>query len=162
MIWQEIAWFSDLLRLERQKSWYFYKTYLHSKYLSHPSGSGGKASAHNVGRPRFENPGFFSPGKENGNPLQYSCLENSMDGGAWWATSMGSQRVGHDWATSLSLVLFKKNNCTNIFGPLVMLKIITKVSLQNNILSYTWIIPPSIIILELLHCKSKDYSNCPI
>ena len=27
-----------------------------------------------------------SPGKGNGNPLQYSCLENPMDGGAWWAT----------------------------------------------------------------------------
>ena len=30
-----------------------------------------------------------SPGKGNGNPLQYSCLENSMDGGAWWATVHG-------------------------------------------------------------------------
>ena len=30
-------------------------------------------------------------------PLQYSCLENPMDGGAWWAIqSTGSQRVGHD------------------------------------------------------------------
>ena len=27
-----------------------------------------------------------SPGEGNGNLLQYSCLENSMDGGAWWAT----------------------------------------------------------------------------
>ena len=27
-----------------------------------------------------------SPGKGNGNPLQYSCLENSMDRGVWWAT----------------------------------------------------------------------------
>ena len=27
-----------------------------------------------------------SPGEENGNPLQYSCLENPMDSGAWWAT----------------------------------------------------------------------------
>ena len=27
-----------------------------------------------------------SPGKGNGNPLQYSCLENPMDRGAWWAT----------------------------------------------------------------------------
>ena len=27
-----------------------------------------------------------SPGEGNGNPLQYSCLENSMDKGAWWAT----------------------------------------------------------------------------
>ena len=34
-----------------------------------------------------------SPGEGNGNPLQYSCLENSMDRGAW---SMGSQRVRHD------------------------------------------------------------------
>ena len=30
-----------------------------------------------------------SPGEENGNPLQYSCLENSMDDGAWWATVHG-------------------------------------------------------------------------
>ena len=37
-----------------------------------------------------------SPGEENGNPLQYSCLENSMETGR--LQSMGSQRVGHDWA----------------------------------------------------------------
>ena len=30
-----------------------------------------------------------SPGEGNGNPLQYSCLENSMDGGAWQATVHG-------------------------------------------------------------------------
>ena len=30
-----------------------------------------------------------SPGEGNGNPLQYSCLENSMDGEAWWATVHG-------------------------------------------------------------------------
>ena len=36
------------------------------------------------------------PGGGNGNPLQYSCLESLMDRGAWWATSIGSQRVGHD------------------------------------------------------------------
>ena len=29
------------------------------------------------------------PGEENGNPLQYSCLENSVDRGAWWATVHG-------------------------------------------------------------------------
>ena len=37
------------------------------------------------------------PGEANGNLLQYSCLENSMERGAWWAIqSMGSQRAGHD------------------------------------------------------------------
>ena len=31
-----------------------------------------------------------SPGVQNGNPLQYSCLGNTMDGGAWWATVHGA------------------------------------------------------------------------
>ena len=35
----------------------------------------------------------------NGNPLQYSCLENSMDRGAWRATAHGVARVGHNLAT---------------------------------------------------------------
>ena len=39
-------------------------------------------------------------GEGDGTPLQYSCLENPMDRGAWWATSMGSQRVGHSLATA--------------------------------------------------------------
>ena len=37
------------------------------------------------------------PGGRNGNPLQCSCLGNSMDRGAWRATATGSLRVGHDW-----------------------------------------------------------------
>ena len=32
---------------------------------------------------------YGSPGEGNGNPLQYSCLENFMDRGAWWATVLG-------------------------------------------------------------------------
>ena len=36
-----------------------------------------------------------SPGEGNGNPLQYTCLENSMDGGGWWATVHG---VAKSWA----------------------------------------------------------------
>ena len=45
-------------------------------------------------------------GEGNGTPLQYSCLENPMDGGAWWAAVQGSLRVRHDWATLLSLFTF--------------------------------------------------------
>ena len=40
-----------------------------------------------------------SPGGENGNPLQYSCLENPMDRGVRWATVHGVTRVGYDLAT---------------------------------------------------------------
>ena len=36
-----------------------------------------------------------SPGEGNDNPLQYSCLENSMGREAWWAVVRGSQRIGH-------------------------------------------------------------------
>ena len=35
-------------------------------------------------------------GEGNGNPLQYSCLENPRDRGAWWAAVYGVARVGHD------------------------------------------------------------------
>ena len=42
------------------------------------------------------------PGEWNGNPLQYSCLEDSMDWEAGRLQSVGSQRVKHNWATSLS------------------------------------------------------------
>ena len=38
------------------------------------------------------------PGKEKGNPLQYPCLENCMDRGAWQATDHGVTRVRHNWA----------------------------------------------------------------
>ena len=40
-----------------------------------------------------------SPGEGNGNPLQYSCLENPMDRGAWRAIVHGVARVRHDLAT---------------------------------------------------------------
>ena len=40
-----------------------------------------------------------SPGGGHGNPLQYSCLENPMDRGAWWDTAHGVARAGHNLAT---------------------------------------------------------------
>ena len=40
-----------------------------------------------------------SPAEGNGNPLQYSCLENSVDKGALEATVHGVERVEYDWAT---------------------------------------------------------------
>ena len=58
-----------------------------SYYLGH--GSEVKATACNAGDPGSI-PGWGkSPGEGNGNPLQYSCLENPMEGGAWEATVHG-------------------------------------------------------------------------
>ena len=62
-----------------------------------PGGSDSKASAYNAGDLGSIPGSGRSPGEGKGNPFQYSCLENPMDGGAWWATQfMESRRVGHD------------------------------------------------------------------
>ena len=65
--------------------------------------------------------GSDSFGEGNGTPLQHSCPENPMDGGAWWVQSMGSLRVRHDWATSLSFFTFmhwgRKWQPTALFLP---------------------------------------------
>ena len=66
-----------------------------------PGGSEIKVSASNAGDlgliPGLGRP----PGEGNGNPLQYSCLENPMKRGAWWATVHGVSRVRHDLVTKL-------------------------------------------------------------
>ena len=54
-----------------------------------PGGSDSKESACNAGGPSSIPGSGRSPREGNGNPLQYSCLENSMDRGTWWATAHG-------------------------------------------------------------------------
>ena len=64
-----------------------------------PHSSVGKESACNTGDPGSI-PGLGrSPGEGHGNPLQYPCLENPKDRGAWQATVHGVARLGHDLAT---------------------------------------------------------------
>ena len=67
--------------------------------MGFPCGSAGKESACNAGD-RGSIPGLGrSRGEGNGNPLQYSCLENPMDRGAWRATVHGVARVRDDLVT---------------------------------------------------------------
>ena len=67
--------------------------------MGFPHSSISKESARNAGDqgsiPRLGR----SPGEGNSNPLQYSCLENPMNRGAWRATVHGVPRVGHDLVT---------------------------------------------------------------
>ena len=80
--------------------------------MGFPGGSDGKASACNA-EDLGSIPGLGrSLGEGHGNPLQYSCLENSTDTGAWWATDHGvaksdtTERLthtlspSHAWTTS--------------------------------------------------------------
>ena len=50
------------------------------------------------------------PGGGHGNPPQYSCLENPMDRGAWWAIVGGLQKVRHDWAIAHTCMGFWKED----------------------------------------------------
>ena len=59
-----------------------------------PCGSEVRASARNAGDMGSIPGSGRSPGDGNGNPLQYSCLENTVDCGAWWATV---HRVAKSW-----------------------------------------------------------------
>ena len=52
-------------------------------YIDFPGGSDGKAFAYNAGEPGSIPELGRNPGEGNGDPLQCSCLENAMDGGAW-------------------------------------------------------------------------------
>ena len=83
-------WTGSKLRKEYVKDMYCHLAYL--TYIQSTS---------------HEMPGWMNPKLEsrllgeisregNGTPLQYSCLENPMDGGAWWAAVHGVDRVGHD------------------------------------------------------------------
>ena len=56
--------------------------------MGFPGGLDGKVSDCNAGDPASIPGSGISPGGRNGNPLQYSCLGNPMDRGAWWAYSL--------------------------------------------------------------------------
>ena len=66
-------------------------------------------SACNAGDPNLMLESGRFPGEGNDNPLQYSCLENSMDRGAWWAIVHGVARVKHDCVIKYTwMVEYKK------------------------------------------------------
>ena len=74
--------------------------------LGFPSGSDSKESTCNAGD-LGSIPGLGrSPGEENGNLLRYSCLENPMHRGAWWATVHGI--AGSDTIEQLSTAQHNK------------------------------------------------------
>ena len=77
--------------------------------MAFPGGSDGKAPAYNAGDLGSIPGSGRSPREGNGNPLQYSCLENPMDGGAWWAIVHGvaksRTRLSDFSFTSTSLTL---------------------------------------------------------
>ena len=77
---------------------------------------GGKESACSAGDPGELGliPGLrWPPGGGNGNSLQYNCLENPIDRGAWWATAMGSRRARHQWVAEHMCIALLENKPRN-------------------------------------------------
>ena len=62
--------------------------------MGFPGGSDGKESACSAGDWGSVHASGKSPGEGNGNPLQYYCLGNPIDRGAWWATVHGVAKSG--------------------------------------------------------------------
>ena len=80
-----------------------------------PGDSDSKESARNVGD-SSSIPGWrSSPGEENGNPLQYACLENPMDRGAWWVTLHGVAESAKTEQLALSLLVITWSSCSRKF-----------------------------------------------
>ena len=90
-----------------RKTWnqniWFFIYYLALLDLTYYGGSDGKASAYNAGDTGSIPGSGRSPGEGNGNPLQYSYKEVPWTEEPGGLQSMGSQRVGHNLATSLSV-----------------------------------------------------------
>ena len=83
-----IPWTEKPVRLQSMGSQRVGHDWVTSLHFTHwvqdfPSGSDGKASVYNAGDPGSSSGLGRSPGEGNGNPLQYYCLDNPMDKGAW-------------------------------------------------------------------------------
>ena len=86
-----------------------------------------KASAYNA-----EDPGSIpgsgrSPGEGNGNPLLYSCLENPMDGGAWWTAVHGVTK-SQTWLSNFTFTFVPLYPCQSLAQYVVD----TKCSINSN------------------------------
>ena len=79
--------------LTHSLSYLFFKDFIylfwHGPFKNDPGSSNGKESACSAEDLGFTPESGRSPGEGKGHSLQYSCLENSMDGGAWWTTIHG-------------------------------------------------------------------------
>ena len=105
-------------------------------FLGFPGGSEVKASDRNAGDSGSVPGSGSSPGEGNGSPLQYTCLENPMDGGAWWPTVHGVAK-SRTRLSSFTFIFLSFPVCflflTSSHPPFLSLRIFFY---QNNICTY--------------------------
>ena len=116
--------------------WHSRKNFFNINIQAFPGGSEGKESAHNVGD-QSSIPGLGrSPEEENGNPLQYSCLENPMDRGASWA-SVHRVAKSQTWLRDFTFTFFHEYTKSMKNQTLRWKRICLDKSLQSRKLSPT-------------------------
>ena len=109
------------LGLERRRQWHPTPVLLPGKFHGRKSLVGcspwGHSESDTTERLHFH----FSlscTGEGNGNPLPCSCLENPRDGEDWWAASMGSHRVRHDWSDLAAAAGARRQSFQRLYMPL--------------------------------------------
>ena len=135
-----------------------------------PGGSEVKASAWNAGDLSSIPGSGRSPGEGKGNPLQYSCLENPMDGGAWWATVHGVTKsrtrlsdLTHTQGTFYQFVFFK-TRCWFINGKEQALRKWHVTIIQLLTFFYMKLVPVLSCTQRLMDCflRACWYSGCSV
>ena len=116
---------------------------------SKPFSSDGKASACNAGDLGSIPGSERSPGEGNGKPLQYSCLENPMDGGAWGTTVHGVAEL--DTTEQLHSLTHSLNDLERWDGEVVRGRI-----KRDGIYTYLWLI--HIVVLQK---PAQHYEQLP-
>ena len=93
--------------------------------MGFPGGSDGKESVCNAGDLGLIPASVRPPGEENGNPIQYSCLEKSMDKGAWRATV-------HVVAKESDMTVTKQQQWWQMSARLIMEIIVQYIQISNH------------------------------
>ena len=97
-----------------------------------------------------------SPGEENGNPLQYSCLENPMDGGTLWATVQG---VAKNW---IQMKQFSKHACVDLLRRAVIKLLISRCTTLTSPLQNLLYRGVGIVLFVGLFWKIQKVEGCQI
>ena len=125
--------------------------------LGFPDGSEVKVSACNAGDLGLIPGSGRSPGEGNGNPFQYSCLENPMDGGAWWATVHGVAK-SRTWLSDFTFTFTLKYDVEHLFIYFFLsvhllcemsVQIFCQLKKKKNWAVFSWSLKTSLYILDI-------------